>query len=264
MFDCLQEGPVEVHRLGPISATGLDIVTGVLCLCLSLSPKFFLSSRPLDLLLSSSDCPTSGSQWAWSYFICVCVCGRGDLEYWVHAHVLCVLLGFGEDLYVCVCVCVMWTFDEIVLNFIMVMIFTFWLLATDSGWTRRALLEQKWLPLPWYSCVRAPFLLNVLFVVFLVYLFICYNAWRLSCHWYGFISLGTVVSFELSKFWCTKLCGCYSVRLSCSPTSTNLIYTTKLVNCNSKSTMRHQQKSDWNRTSSDLVMVIGSACFLIP
>ena len=79
---------------------------------------------------------------------------------------------------------------------------------------------------------------------FLVYLFICYNAWRLSCHWYGFISLGTVVSFELSKFWCTKLCGCYSVRLSCSPTSTNLIYTTKLVNCISKSTMKHQQKSD--------------------
>ena len=32
----------------------------------------------------------------------LCVCGRGDLKYWVHAHVLCVLLGFGEDICVCV------------------------------------------------------------------------------------------------------------------------------------------------------------------
>ena len=37
------------------------------------------------------------------FYLCVCARARGDLEYWVHVHVLCVLLGFGEDLYVCVC-----------------------------------------------------------------------------------------------------------------------------------------------------------------
>ena len=82
------------------------------------------------------------------------VCGSGDLEYWVHAHVLCILLGFWGG-HLSVSVWDMWTFDEIVLNFIMVMIFTFWLPVTDSRWTRQALLEQKWVPLPRiFMCTR--------------------------------------------------------------------------------------------------------------
>ena len=39
-----------------------------------------------------------------------------------------------------------------------------------------------------------------------------------------------------------KVCGCYSVRFSCSPTSTNYIYTHRKLCCISKSTMKHQQK----------------------
>ena len=36
----------------------------------------------------------------------------------------------------------------------------------------------------------------------------------------------------------------YVVRFSCSPTSTDLVYATKLVRCISKSTMKHMQKPD--------------------
>ena len=41
-----------------------------------------------------------------------------------------------------------------------------------------------------------------------------------------------------------KVCGCYLVRFSCSPTSTDKTHTTKLV-MHSKSTVKHMQKPDW-------------------
>ena len=45
---------------------------------------------------------------------------------------------------------------------------------------------------------------------------------------------------------------------------TDSIYTTKRLFCFSKSTVNHQQNRIENRTSPDLVMVIGSACLLTP
>ena len=100
MFNRFQEGAVEVHRLCLISATGLDIVTGVLCVSLSPNFSFFsflgLASQQQRLL------PFWLSMSSKLFCLCVWVGGCGDLEYWVHAHVLCVLLGFGEDMCVCV------------------------------------------------------------------------------------------------------------------------------------------------------------------
>jgi hypothetical protein len=71
MFNCLQEGLVEVHRLGPISATGLDIVTGVLCL--SLSPKLF-SLLVLGVASQQQRLPHFWlSMSSKLFYLCVCV-----------------------------------------------------------------------------------------------------------------------------------------------------------------------------------------------
>lgn len=98
MFNCFQKGPVEVHHLCPIFTIGLEIGTGVLCLSLS---KFFFLLLPCSCFSAVVIAPLL----ALNQLEAILRVWEQGFECWEHAHVLCVLLGFGED--ICMCVCVM-------------------------------------------------------------------------------------------------------------------------------------------------------------
>ena len=71
------------------------------------------------------------------------------------------------------------------------------------------------------------------------------------------------MQFSISSRSSPKVCGCYLVRLSCSPTSTAQIYTTKLMSHQETHNETYVKNQIQNQTSLDLVKGIRSACLLI-